>query len=160
MARFRYKQDGSLQATFDKFFQRATDLLVRREDTILIELNERIMALTPVWKGDALVNWRWSTRAPMVGHIDPVESPEDPGHTNELPLGAEPRRAANEIRPRASLLAALRAKEPEDIYLTNNSKHIVDLEYGLLPTPETSRVDPMKGIVRLAIKEVLGKLND
>jgi hypothetical protein len=75
-----------------------------------------------------------------------------------MPLGREPRRAANEVRPRASLLAALRAKEPEDIYLTNNSDHIVDLEYGLLPTPEKSRVKAGQGIVRLAIKEVLGSL--
>jgi hypothetical protein len=109
MAKFKYTKEGSLAVTFDNFFQKATDLLVKREDTILIALNEKILALTPVWEGDALINWRWSTRAPMSGHINPVESPEDPGHTNKMPLGAEPRRAANEARPRASLLAALAA---------------------------------------------------
>jgi hypothetical protein len=159
MAKFSYGKQGSLRVAFDNFFQRATDLLVRREDTILIQLNERILALTPVWEGDALINWRWSTRAPMSGHIDPIGTPDDPGHTNKMPLGTEPRRAANEVRPRASLLAALRAKEPEDIYLSNNSDHIVDLEYGLLPTPENSRVKAGRGIVRLAIKEVLGSLH-
>lgn len=159
MAKFSYGSEGSLKVAFDNFFQNATDLLVRREDTILIALNEKILALTPVWEGDALINWRWSTRAPMTGHIDPIESPNGPGPTNSMALGSEPNRAANMVRPRASLLAALRAKEPEDIYLSNNSDHIVDLEYGLLPTAETSRVKAAQGIVRLAIKEVLGSLH-
>ena len=148
-----------MQAALTNFFQKVEDAYVRNEDNLLIQLNERILALTPVWEGDAIINWRWSTRAPLTGHIDPVETPEDPGHTNEMALGEEPRRAANETRPRQSLMAALRAKEPQDIFLTNNSDHIVDLEYGLLPTRERSRVDGAQGIVRLAIKEVMGSLH-
>lgn len=157
-AKFVYKREGSLAVQFKKFFDRAEALLVRREDELLIALNERILALTPVWEGDTLINWRWSTRAPLTGHIDPVASPEDPGETNKMALGTEPRRAANEVRPRQSLAAALKAKEPEDIYLTNNSNSVTALEYGLLPTPERSRVNPSKGIIRLAIKEVMGAL--
>lgn len=158
MARFAYKQEGSLAVTFDKFFTAATAKFMAQEDDLLIALNERILALTPVWEGEALINWRWSTRAPLAGYVEPVDSPTDPGHTNEMPLGSEPRRSANETRPRQSLMAALRAKEPVDIYLTNNSPHIVDLEYGLLPTPTRSRVQAGQGIIRLAIKEVLGSL--
>jgi hypothetical protein len=72
-----------------------------------------------------------------------------------MPLGDEPRRRINEERPRRSLAGALSAKKPVDIYLTNTSDSAMALEYGLLPTPERSRVDGAKGIVRLAIAEVM-----
>jgi hypothetical protein len=117
------------------------------------------LALTPVWEGDALINWRWSTRAPMSGHINPVESPEDPGHTNKMALGSRtaPRRQRS---PSSGVPARSVARQGTGGHLlSNNSDHIVDLEYGLLPTSETSRVKAAQGIVRLAIKEVLGSLH-
>ena len=63
MARFKYSKEGWLTAACDKFFQNATNLLVRQEDAILIQLNERILALTPVWEGDALIQCRPTTRS-------------------------------------------------------------------------------------------------
>ncbi|AXQ68287.1 hypothetical protein HOT99_gp330 [Caulobacter phage CcrBL10] len=71
-----------------------------------------------------------------------------------MPLGTEPRRHANETRPRQSLAGALRAKEPIDIYLTNTAESAVDLEYGLLPTKAQSRNS--MGMVRISVKEVFG----
>lgn len=158
MALISYSCEGNLAASLKNFVQRAEDAFIKREDAILIQLNERILALTPVWEGEVIVNWNWSVGAPDFVHREPVETPEDPGHTNSMPLGNEPRRAANSIAPRQSLLNALRTKEPLDIWLTNSSESAVDLEYGLLPTPQRSRVDGAQGIVRLAIKEVLGSL--
>ena len=103
---------------------------------MLKKLNEKILAATPVWMGDALLNWRWSTRAPDMNYEKARGGSTPPGHTNEMALGEEPRRAANEVRPRRSLAAALRAKFPTTIYLTNTSPHATELEYGLLPTPK------------------------
>jgi hypothetical protein len=139
---------------FKDFFEQVEDRVTRRENSILIALNDRILANTPVWEGDTILNWRWSTVAPQMEHEEPRGQNIDPGHTNEMPLGMEPRRAINEERPRRSLIGALKAKKPVDIFLTNTSDSAAALEYGLLPTPERSRVDGNKGIVRLAIAEV------
>jgi hypothetical protein len=139
---------------FEEFFAEAEQKFAANEDKVLIALNEKILAATPVWEGDTILNWRWSTVAPNMQHEEPRGHDIPPGHTNEMPLGDEPRRAINEERPRRSLTGALKAKKPVDIYLTNTSDSAVALEYGLLPTPQSSRVDGSKGIVRLAIAEV------
>jgi hypothetical protein len=140
---------------FKDFFEKAEDRYTRHENAILVRLNERILANTPVWEGDTILNWRWSTQAPSMDHEEPRGQGIDPGHTNDMALGEEPRRAINEERPRRSLAGALKAKKPVDIYLTNTSDSASALEYGLLPTPENSRVNGSKGIVRLAIAEVM-----
>ncbi len=139
---------------FQDFFEKATDRVSDNERLMLTRLNEKILAATPVWMGDALLNWRWSTRSPDLSHEEARGGSTPPGPTNSMALGQEPRRAANESRPRRSLAGALRAKFPTTIYLTNTSPHATELEYGLLPTPERSRVNSAKGIVRLAIAEL------
>lgn len=149
-----YYADGNLGAAFSRFFEQALDTYDNSLDRKLIELNELILAETPVWEGDVIHNWRWSTKAPSFDHEDPIESPADPGKTSKMELGSEPRRRANEARPRRSLAAALKAREPVDIYLTNTSEHAVELEAGLLPDPASSRA--RAGFVRLAIKQVFG----
>ena len=146
--------NNPFQHVFEDFFAQAEQKFSQHEDKVLIALNERILAATPVWEGDTILNWRWSTVAPQFEHEEPRGQEIPTGRTNEMPLGQEPRRAINEERPRRSLLGALKAKKPVDIYLTNTSDSAVALEYGLLPTPERSRVDGTKGIVRLAIAEV------
>lgn len=159
-----YKRSGSKLAVqvdnpfshaFERFFEQAQNTFERRENALLIKLNEKILENTPVWEGDTILNWRWSTRAPDMSHEEPRGTGIDPGPTNTMPIGSEPRRKANEVRPRRSLAGALRAKKPVDIYLTNTSDSAVALEYGLLPTPQRSRVDSSKGIVRLAIAEAM-----
>lgn len=146
--------NNPFEHAFKNFFDKAQDALSRREDAMLIKLNEKILAHTPVWEGDTILNWRWSTRAPDTNHEEPRGQNIPTGPTNMMPLGQEPRRKINEARPRRSLAAALKAKKPVDIFLTNTSDSAVGLEYGMLPTPQTSRVDGAKGIVRLAIAEM------
>lgn len=152
-SRMRMVIDNPLEAALKGFFDRAEEGITQREKVILIALNEKILARTPVWEGDTVHNWRWSTRAPDMRHEDPINN-GPPGATNEMALGDEPRRGVNETRARQSLMGALRARAPEDIYLTNTADSAVGVEYGLLPTPDRSRVDGAAGIVRLAIKEV------
>lgn len=161
MAKFTYKSTGNLGLTLKNFYDRATSSVVRREDALVIKFNQRILDLTPVWEGELIRNWRWSTKSPVYEHVDAIETPEDPGHTGISPanpsgmaLGDEPRRRANELRPKQSLAGALTAKTPVDLFLTNASPIAVDAEYGLVPTPERSRSP--QGIVRLAMREVFG----
>lgn len=153
-AKVSFYSDGQLEATFKRFFNQVVN---DYEDTLaqkLQTLNELLLEETPVWSGDVVHNWRWSTRQPNYDHEDPVEQPFYPGKTSKMPLGAEPRRRANEARSRRSLAGALKAREPVDIYLTNTSEHAVELEAGLLPTPGMNRA--RAGYVRLALKQVFG----
>lgn len=152
-AKLSFYTDGNLEAAFKRFFATAEKRYDERADRLLIKLNELILARTPVWEGDTIHNWRWSTRAPDMRHEAPLDN-GDPGRTSEMSLGEEPRRRVNETRPRQSLAGALRAKEPIDIYLTNTAESAVDLEYGLLPTRAQSR--NKMGMVRISIKEVFG----
>jgi hypothetical protein len=147
--------NNPFKQVFQNFFDKVEDSYSARENAMLIRLNEKILANTPVWEGDTILNWRWSTRAPDLRHEEPRGLGIAPGPTNSMPLGEEPRRRINEERPRRSLAGALSAKKPVDIYLTNSSDSAMALEYGMLPTPERSRVDGSKGIVRLAIAEVM-----
>jgi len=145
--------NNPFQHVFTNFFEQVQEDHTRRENKMLIALNEKILANTPVWEGDTILNWRWSTVRPDMRHEAPRGSMPT-GRTNEMELGEEPRRAQNEQRPRRSLQGALKAKKPIDVYLTNTSDSAMALEYGLLPTPGSSRVDGSRGIVRLAIAEV------
>lgn len=149
-----YHSDGNLTAKLQSMLKKVEDRFDRNLDAKLVQLNELILAGTPVWEGDVIHNFRWSTRAPDYRHEDPVERPQEPGATNRMALGSEPRRRANEVRPRLSLAGALRARNPTTIYLTNSSEHAVELEHGLLPTPQTSRARP--GYIRMAIRQVFG----
>lgn len=146
--------NNPFQQAFENFFAQAEDAFGNKSNEILISLNEKILANTPVWEGDTILNWRWSTRSPDTRHEEPRGQGIDPGPTSTMPLGAEPRRKINEERPRRSLAGALKAKKPEDIFLTNTSDSAVALEYGKLPTPMSSRVNASRGIVRLAVAEV------
>lgn len=153
-AKVSFYSDGQIEANFKRFFNQVID---EYEDTLaekLYELNELLLSETPVWSGDVVHNWRWSTRTPNYDHEDPIETPDDPGRTSRMKLGAEPRRHANEMRSRRSLAGALKARTPMDIYLTNSSEHAVELDAGLLPEPGKSRAHA--GYVRLAIKQVFG----
>lgn len=152
-SKLRFQSSDPFQNMFREFFDAAQQGVTDRERIMLMALNEKILARTPVWEGDTVHNWRWSTLAPDDRHEAPVGNGPT-GRTNNMPLGQEPRRAANETRPRQSLAGALRARNPTDIYLTNTADSAVALEYGLLPTPQNSRVNGSLGIVRLAIKEV------
>ncbi len=102
------------------------------------EIDDTIKGHTPVWSGKAVRNYQWSVGAPASGVLEPVDS-GPPGPTNSMPLGAEPRRAANEAAARQSLEAIDFGNPFQTFILTNNDPDIEGLEYGLLPTPDKSR---------------------
>lgn len=128
---------------------------VTHEKALVTKFNDLVLRLTPVWEGTAIVNYRWSINEPDFGVRPPEGQSIPPGPTNSMPLGAEPRRAVNEAVVREQLARALTFTVPSDIYLTNSAPHFLKLEFGLLPTPERTRTN---GMVRLAIKEIFGRL--
>lgn len=156
MAKFSVSISGDLDAGLKKFLSAASNKLLEREKEIAIQLTNKVLALTPVWEGTTLVNWHWSVGSPVFERASPLGQDIDPGPTNSMPLGSEPRRAINTAPPMQSLMAVLQAMEPVDLYLTNAADSAIDVEYGLFPTPERSRSP--RGVLRLAIKEITGKL--
>lgn len=102
---------------------------------------------TPVYTGRTLVNFRWSIGSPVEGTRGAMTTPALPGKTSDLPLGSEPRRAANAEVINAEfkdVVASLKGNPFQDIYLRNNLDHYSDVEYGVYATQDgkTSRTPP------------------
>lgn len=156
---FRYKSNAeSFMTQFSQIAERIREKAASEERVLLVNLNEKIMALTPVWEGDSMVNYVWNVNSPLLMRKTHLGGGPT-GQTNRMPLGPEPRRHANEQAVRDNLARVLAARLPADVYLTNSAEGIVPLEYGLRPggPGQVSRVRE-SGMVRLAIKEVVGKL--
>jgi hypothetical protein len=92
-----------------------------------------IKSLTPVHSGSAVRNYIWTMDDPFTGKLDAIES-GPPGPTNQMPLGPEPRRSANESAAAASI-STLDFRNPfgHAYILSNNDPDIRGLELGLLP---------------------------
>lgn len=123
-----------------------------------VQMNERLLARTPVWEGTTIRNWQWALGSPTRS-VKPAEGGQiDPGPTNTMALGQEPRRAVNEAAQRsdfAVFLARLMAEQKvPNIYLTNPAPNAAGVEYGMLPTAERSRT-PAGGVIRMALAETL-----
>lgn len=148
----KFSASGDLKAVFKAYLHHAVDAYDKRRDELLVRLNEKVLSRTPVWEGDTVHNWRWSIGAPNLSHEDPIDT-GPPGATNQMPLGSEPRRSANEASPRQSLAAVMTHRDPVAIYLTNTADSAASLEYGLLPSQARSRSPA--GMVRISVLEVL-----
>jgi hypothetical protein len=124
---------GKVRARIDKHIENNV------RDTVM-DIHSTIHEVTPVWSGRTVANFQWGN-SPFQGSIEPV-SDGDKG---------EARRSANQSISDSSLQGLdYRSK----IYLVNNARYpdgssYVDMEWGRLPTPSTSRVPP-QGIIRLA----------
>ena len=156
-AAFAVETKGSPRKTLDAFRLCVAQAYNRQIIKFAIMLNERLLAKTPVWEGETLRNWRWTIGAPDLGPPIPAVGGTEPGHTNSMALGTEPRRASNEDAQRAGFaifLGELEAsKEPVSVYLTNTAKSAMGVELGLLPTPGQSRSP--KGVLYLSVIETL-----
>jgi hypothetical protein len=155
---FRYSSNAnSFASQFAKIAAYAREEAGEYERQFVIELNKRILALTPVWEGDSIANYVWSVGSPLLTHISPIGGVA-PGPTNTMALGTEPRRAENEAMVRERLASVLAAQLPANIYMTNSAPEIVNLEYRQNPTPDRTRVRS-GGMVRLAIIQTIGTLH-
>ncbi|MDW9531874.1 hypothetical protein RWE87_13280 [Sinorhizobium meliloti] len=144
----------------DKFLKGMEAAKSLPDDLIRMKLNfalpfahQEITSKTPVWSGQALRNWVWSVGQPNTSSAKEALGTMDPGPTNSMPLGAEPRRAINQAAADETL-AAISTRNPfKQFWLTNNSPDILDLEYGKLPTPSSSRSP--RGMVRVTVQNLL-----
>lgn len=101
--------------------------------------HKSVLSRTPVHSGYSIRNFVWTVDEPYSGGPVPAVGSMPPGPTNSMPLGMEPRRGVNEARPDASL-EALDFKNPFRAFILNNpAETAMQLEFGLLPSPERSR---------------------
>lgn len=119
--------------------------VARRMVMALTDMHQSILE-TPVYTGSTLVNYRWSIGAAVEGVRKPVETGGKPGTTSKLPLGSEPRRAANQAQIDEefhAMLASVRENPFQDIFLVNNKPNFTDIEYGTYAREgKTSRTPP------------------
>jgi len=122
---------------------------------LCFEIDETIKSYTPVWSGKAVRNYVWSVGTPDTTVYSAIES-GPPGPTNSMPLGTEPRRAANERAALDTLLSIDFSNPFQNFILSNNAEDIEGLEFGLLPTPERSRSpNGMFGLTQNYVGELL-----
>lgn len=123
-----------------------------------VELMHRLStSKVPVWKGTALANMQWQAGSPFQGTVEAGGGDKDPGPTNSMRVGSEPRRPENQAIADASL-DRLNLENPFQIfYLTNNTPHMRRIEFGLPPRDGLKARAP-KGVFRLSSFEVEAQL--
>ena len=114
---------------------------------------------TPVHTGRTVRNYILTMDTPFTGAKDALSSGEAPGHTGNMSLGAEPRRAVN----KASALATqssldLRQTPFRSVWISNNTPEVDKLELGLLPSPARSRSSGMLENTFLMLLQEVGAL--
>lgn len=121
------------------------------------EIDSYIKSLTPVYTGQTVRNYIWTTGAPNMTVFEAIDN-GPPGHTNDLPLGVEPRRSANEEAARESLMGLDFANPFQTFYLTNNAPAVGGLELGMLPNPPLKSRSPngMFGLTHEYINTKIG----
>lgn len=118
---------ASIEALERQFAQNISNLVE--------EIDHHIKSLTPVNTGQAVRNYIWSRDVPNVVVYDAIDNGPT-GQTNQMSLGSEPRRGANEDAAADSMRVLGLVNNPFGvIYLTNLSPDIVGLEMGILPGP-------------------------
>lgn len=105
------------------------------------EIDFYIKSLTPVHSGQSVRNYIWTSGVAFQGVLAAIDN-GDPGRTNAMPLGSEPRRHANEEAAAASLLRLNFQNPFQTFMLTNNAPQIGGLELGLLPGPPLKSRSP------------------
>lgn len=131
-----------------------------------VTLAETAFDRTPVYSGKTLRNWVASEDVPVFQDLPAVASPAATGQTSTMPLGAEPRRAANEAEARATL-RSVSFKNPFKKYFFSNGSRVDDadptyqaefagasraemVEYGSLPSTTSPRNQP-QGTLQIAV---------
>lgn len=130
----RQQVENKVRQSMQKFKQQ----FGQNMEALIIDADGYIKSLTPVWSGKAVRNYIWTNGTPFTGVLEPIENGA-PGNTNAMPLGVEPRRAANEAAAAESINSLDFSNPFQSFILTNNAEDIQGLEFGLLPTPTSSR---------------------
>lgn len=114
-----------------------------------------LTSLTAVWMGTSLANWQWSTGRAASGVLTARGGRREPGKTNSMSLGAEPRRDVNQKMADASF-RRLSFKDPYlKFVLANNDPKIGQMDAGKLPRPGMSRTQDMVRITRVGVLDYI-----
>lgn len=130
---------------------------IREVQRATMVVAQEMMDRTPVWEGTVVRNFAAAVGTSPSGSEKSAIGSGDPGPTNSMALGSEPRRPANEAAARAEIaqsVAGMRALK--DVFIGNTSNDFDKADSGALPTPQRSR-NP-GGIVRPAQSAARGKL--
>lgn len=146
--------EKQINAYFPKFKKD----FAKRLDAIARYSHKTLMSKTPVHEGTTVRNYILTMGSPSSVTYDPVESGPI-GQTNNLPLGLEPRRGANEKAAEGSLSNLnISAENPfVKIYISNNADSVSGLEAGELPGEPYKSRSP-SGMFGITMEQLLAKL--
>lgn len=115
-------------------------------------MHEAVEERTPVWSGSAVANYKWSVGSPDYTYVEPYDN-GDPGPTNSMALGTEPRRPPNAEIAVMSMHDMPIGNGFGRYYLNNNDPDIEGLEMGQLPPAPLVSRSPF-GMVNLSLSFV------
>lgn len=118
-------------------------------------VHKGVTGRTPVHTGTTLRNFVWTVGAPYNGGELPPIGHNDPGITSTMPLGPEPRRAANQAAADATLKSLDLSNPFQSFWLSNNSASVAGLEYGVLPTHKNKQRRNPAGMFRVTMQDLL-----
>lgn len=150
MMRVRYKKPQGWNTQGQRAVEQLKELVTHRLVLGLTDMQKSILE-TPVYTGRTLVNFRWSIGAPIESTRAAITEPALPGKTSDLPVGSEPRRAANAAKVQEEfqeLLAEIKVNPFQRIFLNNNLPHFSDVEYGTYAREGKQSRTPPAGMTR------------
>ena len=150
---------AQFQKQTEAYFPKFKKDFAKRLDSIARYSHKTLMSKTPVHEGTTVRNYILTMTTPSSTTYEPVESGPI-GQTNNMPLGLEPRRGANEKAAEASL-ANLKIN-PENpfvkVYISNNADSVAGLEAGELPGDPLKSRSP-SGMFGITMEQLLARLN-
>jgi len=153
-----FKNRSAFSAHMNSYLPQKKVEFEERVRRIATHIHEGLLAKTPVWQGETIANYQWSIDVPMATKVGFVSSPADPGPTNTMPLGTEPRRAPNEAIANASFASiSFKGSFGRVIYVTNNAEQWGGLEAGGLPLAPLRQRSP-QGMAGVVMQEVKSRL--
>lgn len=150
MMRVKYKKPRGWSAEGKKVVTDLQKVITYRLVLGLKDMQKSILE-TPVYTGRTLVNFRWSIGAPIESTRAAITEPARPGKTSDLPVGSEPRRAANAQKVQEEfeeMLADIVRNPFQRIFLNNNLAHFSDVEYGTYAREGKQSRTPPAGMTR------------
>src|SRR5688572_17518393 len=125
-----------MKAELKAFEMKAVEETKRAARVLMAEL----FAHTPVWEGTVVRNYVWFAGGGGGGGEKQALGSGDPGPTNDMSMGSEPRRGANESAARADMDAFLSTlKKLTTISVTNTAGHFDLVDSGSAPTGDRAR---------------------
>ena len=121
-------------------------------------VHEGVTSRTPVWLGTTLRNYVWTMDDAYDGGEMSALGSGPPGDTNNMAVGAEPRRQENQSAADETLAHLHFSPDPFHKYiLTNTSEAVEGLEFGLLPYLPLNQRSP-EGMFAITFAEAVERL--